>query len=176
MLWVLSKELSWWDCSFDHPKHMFNLMNKKIITILAKLILLNWPYHMLSIHCHKARWQFCAWPCLILTWSSSFSVFLSVLSSVWTLRTIWKAGAKSQITKLEHGTKKFKYCTCPAGRMTYKFHLSCKHMHLSFKSLCYKEHKGVICNTTSSSIFSQSARPTGRVLWEELLVLSRFHS
>ena len=29
---------------------------------------------------------------------------------------------------------------------------------------------------TSSSYSSQSTRPTGRVLWEEILVLSRFHS
>ena len=28
---------------------------------------------------------------------------------------------------------------------------------------------------TSSSNFFQSTHPTGRVLWEELLVLSRFH-
>ena len=62
-----------------------------------------------------------------------------------------------------------------AGRVTYNFHLSCKHMHLSFKSVCNKEHKGVICNMTSSSNSSQSTRHTGRVLWEELLVLSRFH-
>ena len=25
---------------------------------------------------------------------------------------------------------------------------SCKHMHLSFKSVCNREHKGVICNMT----------------------------
>ena len=31
------------------------------------------------------------------------------------------------------GTKIFQYCTCPAGRVTYNFHSSCKHMHLSFK-------------------------------------------
>ena len=29
-----SKELSRWDCSFEHPKHMFKLMGKKIFTIL----------------------------------------------------------------------------------------------------------------------------------------------
>ena len=74
------------------------------------------------------------------------------------------------------GTKIFQYCTCPAGRVTYNFHLSCKHMHLSFKSECNKEHKGVICNMNSSSNSSQSTRPKGRVFWEELLVLSRFHS
>ena len=73
------------------------------------------------------------------------------------------------------GTKIFQYCTGPTGRGTYNFHLSCKHMHLSFKSVCIKEHKGVICNVTSSSNSSQSTRPSGRVLWEELLVLSIFH-
>ena len=73
------------------------------------------------------------------------------------------------------GTKIFQYCTCPAGRVTNHFHLSCKHMHLSFKSVCNKKHKGKLCNMTSSSNSSQSTGPTGRVLWEELLVLSRFH-
>ena len=57
---------------------------------------------------------------------------------------------------LPQGTKIFQYCTCPAGRVTYNFHSSCKHMHLSFKSVRNKEHKGVICNMTSSS-----------KLWEE---------
>ena len=37
-------------------------------------------------------------------------------------------------------------------------------MHLSFKSICNKEYKGVICDMTSSSNSSQSTRPTGRVL------------
>ena len=35
-------------------------------------------------------------------------------------------------------TKIFQYCTCPAGRVTYNFLLSCKHMHLSFKSVSNK--------------------------------------
>ena len=59
---------------------------------------------------------------------------------------------------------KIKNCTCPAGHVTYNFHSSCKHMHLSFKSVCNKEHKEVICNITSSSNSFQSTRPTGRVL------------
>ena len=56
------------------------------------------------------------------------------------------------------GDKNIQYCTCPAGRVTYNFHSSCKHnvMHLSFKSVCNKEHKGVICNTTSSSYFPKA--------------------
>ena len=81
------------------------------------------------------------------------------------------------------GTKIFQYCTCPAGGTTYNFHSSCKHnvMHLSFNftrpantisctcplkvyAILNKEHKGVICNTTTSSYSSQSTRPTGRVL------------
>ena len=73
------------------------------------------------------------------------------------------------------GTKIVKYCTCPAGRVTYNFHSYCKHMHLFFKNVCNKGHKGVICNMTSSSSSFQSTRPVGRVLWEELLVLSRFN-
>ena len=39
-----SKEPSHRDGSFEHPKHMFELMDKKIITILCKLFFLNWPY------------------------------------------------------------------------------------------------------------------------------------
>ena len=64
------------------------------------------------------------------------------------------------------GTKIFPYCTCPTAQLSYNFHSSCKHMHMSFKSLCNRAHKGVICNMTSLSYSS----------WEELLILSRFHS
>ena len=73
----------------------------------------------------------------------------------------WAESSIVTVTSSIQGDKIFQHCTCPAGRVTYNF-------HLSFKSVCNKEHKGVICNMTSS--------PTGRVLWEELLVLSRFHS
>ena len=69
----------------------------------------------------------------------------------------------------QQGTNIFQYCSCPAGRVTYNFHSSSKHMNLSFKSVCNKEHKGVICNMTSLSNSSQSIRPIGRVLWEEYL-------
>ena len=43
-----------------------------------------------------------------------------------------------------------------AGLVTYNFHLSCKPMHLSFISVCNKEHMGVI---TSSRNSSQSTCP-----------------
>ena len=77
--------------------------------------------------------------------------------------------------KESNQTNMFQYCTCPAGRVTYNFHSSCKHMHLSFKSVCNKEHWVVLCNMTSSSNSSQSTGPVGQVLWGELLVLSTFH-
>ena len=42
-------------------------------------------------------------------------------------------------------------------------HSSCKDnvMHLSFKSVCNKEHKGVICNMTSLSYSYQRTHNTG---------------
>ena len=64
------------------------------------------------------------------------------------------------------GDKNFQYCTCPAGPVTYNFHSSCKHMPVSFKFVCNKEHKGVICKMTSWSNSSQSTRPIGQVLLE----------
>ena len=41
---------------------------------------------------------------------------------------------------LTQGTKIFQYCTRPAGRVTYNFHSSCKHMHSSLKIVCNKEN------------------------------------
>ena len=76
--------------------------------------------------------------------------------------------------KQMQGTKIFQYCTCPVGRVTYNLHSSYKYnvMHLSFKSVCNKEHKGVICNTTSSSYSSESTRPTlPQVILPKALVL-----
>ena len=72
---------------------------------------------------------------------------------------------KQTIPQGNQGTKIFKYCTCPAGRVTYNFHSFRKQLHLSFKSICNKEHKGVICNMTTSSNSFQSTRPTGRITY-----------
>ena len=80
-----------------------------------------------------------------------------------------KQGKPLQPWEYYQGTKKIQYCTCPARRVTYSFHSSCKHVHLSFKSVCNKEHKGVIWNLTSSSNSSQSTRPTWRVLGKNYL-------
>ena len=40
------------------------------------------------------------------------------------------------------GAKIFQYSICPGGRVIYNFHSSCKQMHLSFKKVSNKEHKG----------------------------------
>ena len=88
--------------------------------------------------------------------------------------TIADSGTLNTNTYINHWTKIFQYCTCPAGPVTYNLH--CKHMHLSFKSVCKKQRREVIFNITSSSNSFQRTRPTGCGLWEELLVLSRFHS
>ena len=39
-----SKELSQWDDSFEHPKHMFELMGKEINAILGAQTILIWTY------------------------------------------------------------------------------------------------------------------------------------
>ena len=38
---------------FEHPKHIFKLMDKKIIAILYKLFLFNWPYEFATILSHN---------------------------------------------------------------------------------------------------------------------------
>ena len=52
------------------------------------------------------------------------------------------------ICSAAQGTELSQYCTCPARRVICNMHVSCKHMRLSFESVCNKEHKGVICNMT----------------------------
>ena len=43
------------------------------------------------------------------------------------------SGLYELVLHLKHqGTKIFQHCTCPAGRVTYYFHLFCKDMHLTF--------------------------------------------
>ena len=37
MLWVLEKEQSQWDGSFEYPQHMFQLRNKKINFLVRTL-------------------------------------------------------------------------------------------------------------------------------------------
>ena len=44
-----SKESPRWDGSFGHPKHMFELMGKKIITISARKIYLTSPMNLWSM-------------------------------------------------------------------------------------------------------------------------------
>ena len=41
--------------SQKHPKHMFKLMDKKIIAILSKLFLVNWPYVLTYVNSGSFR-------------------------------------------------------------------------------------------------------------------------
>ena len=82
---------------------------------------------------------------------------------------------KKGLILVKPGTKTFQYCTGPSGRVTYNFHSSCKHIHLSFKSVCNKEHKGAICNDFLEQFFPKHSSYRTSA-FEELLVLSRFHS
>ena len=76
----------------------------------------------------------------------------------------------------EEGQKYFNIALVLQDECITIFRSSCKHMHLSYKSVCNKEQKGVICNMTPMSNSSQSTYPTGQVqICKELLVLPRFH-
>ena len=69
-----SEEPSHRDGSFEHPRHMFRLMDKKIITILCNFFfLLNWPYHFLWV---KMSW--CTLPPHLITLSpiSTLGVYM----------------------------------------------------------------------------------------------------
>ena len=89
---------------------------------------------------------------VVRTWVGTNVVKTWVVTNVVRTWVITKVLKTCEQNPLQKGTKIFQYCTCPTGRVTYNFHLSCKHMHLpvSFKSACNKEHtcKGVICNMT----------------------------
>ena len=51
MLWVL-KWTVWMRRYFEHSKHVFKVMDKKIIKILRWNILLNWPYAYTKVSMH----------------------------------------------------------------------------------------------------------------------------
>ena len=71
-----------------------------------------------------------AWLCQLDCWHAG------LVAKKWRVRI--PLAAQYCVLNKDQGTKIFQYCTCPAGRVTYNFHLSCKHMHLSFKSVCNK--------------------------------------
>ena len=60
------------------------------------------------------------------------------LNEEWELEDFSNSEEVCFIFSASQGTKIFQYCTksCHAGRVTYNFHLSCKHMHSSFKRVC----------------------------------------
>ena len=50
---LINRELSK-ASSFEHPKHMLTLMDKKIFAILRNFFLLNWPYDNIFEYCNSA--------------------------------------------------------------------------------------------------------------------------
>ena len=76
----------------------------------------------------------------------------------------------SNCKKPVRATKIFQYYTCPAGRVRGNFHSSCKHMHLSFKSICNKEHKGVILPSLFHNYIPYTDKKIFRVNTQKMLV------
>ena len=87
-----SKEPSLWDGSFEHPKHMFKLMDKEIITILPWKTLLNWTYahypgselYSFSAFCLSGIKPHYPGSALMWSWFRKF-----VLKQWYTVYTIW---------------------------------------------------------------------------------------
>ena len=50
MCFLVPKEPSQWDGSFEHPKHMFQSIGKKIVTILCSKSFLIWPYGHFTVY------------------------------------------------------------------------------------------------------------------------------
>ena len=82
-----SKEPSHWDSSFEHPKHMFKLIDKKIITILRWIYLLNWPYDAL----------FCLFVCFVALHPKSTAMVIAGRSVHLTTLFSW-ASLNKQLT------------------------------------------------------------------------------
>ena len=79
-----SKEPSHWDGSIEHPKHMFKLMDKKIIAILRLQVLLNWPYDECAIYFIKwsEKCIFHEWP-MANSWQNFEFSFCYIQFKVW---------------------------------------------------------------------------------------------
>ena len=102
---------------------------------------------------------------------SVFILFASMRKS--SLKYTWKT-LEEDIFRTKKGSGGIRvilkaHCSIQRGAgdknisILHLFSLVLQHMHLSIKSVCNKEHKGVIVNTTFSSNSSQSTRPTGQV-------------
>ena len=119
-----------WDGSFEYPQHMFWLRNKRN-NILKKTVRYS---YLGACECYF----YYITTIVFSGYDHGCSNYTSQISRTW--RT-WTSLTKVIFVQR---TKYFNIGTCPARQVTYNFHSSCKHMHLSFKSVCNKEHKGVI--------------------------------
>ena len=88
-----SKEPSRWDGSFEHPKHMFKLMDKKIITILRNLFLHNWLYDRAMPTFLGKALIYHACPLSIMSSFIKLILFSTATYPVWTCASsilVWK--------------------------------------------------------------------------------------
>ena len=130
---------------------MFLLMsvfqNKPFLILFQELSNVLCPNYD-KIHCYsKERLKFHNYQCItmdggpLFSHIMTFNFVMKILSATY-IQMHSRKGLYSGSKHYEpQGTKIFKYCTCPAGLATYNFHSSCKHMHMSFKSVCHKDHK-----------------------------------
>ena len=99
-----SKKTSQWDGCFKHPKQMFKLMDKKIITILRLKFLLIWTYSTDQSKCSnyynygkKKLWKDQMW---LSTSIKRTFVLKRALWSVWCLSENLSAGLLTAMKKV----------------------------------------------------------------------------
>ena len=112
----------------------------------------------------------------ILKWILSGNpVWRQVFSPIWTMLLIHHE--KTNLLNSNWGNKNFRGQKYLNIALVLQVEWLTTFTHSANTCTCpLTEHKWVICNMISSSNSFESTRPTGQVLWEEFLVLSRFHS
>ena len=111
-------------------------MDKKIITLLRWFFCSTGP---------KYKQYHCNCNAITILWTTIATNAILLPETIYIYMLVLKEEIKIwYIHQDPGGTKIFQYCTCPAGRVTYNFHSSCKHLNLSIKRVYNKEHKGVI--------------------------------
>ena len=99
-----SIETSQWDGSFEHPKHMFRLLGKKIIVILCPKCLLNWTYDLLNGHSALIKWKMIK---EISQTCHCMASFWNMWRQCGVLRTLFAAFMSDQSSKIYKQDNKF---------------------------------------------------------------------
>ena len=172
MLWVLKRIIS-------IKKHKFKMTHKKIFTILRSKILFIYkpiePFLFFSRNTGSyliLHLKFCIYiPCGSFFWCS---VYIQHLCPK--LRHPFRVHSNYS-TCTPQGTKIFQYYTCPAGRVSLTiFTRPANTCTCPFKAYAINNIREYFVIWLPWVILPKSTCPVGRVLCEELFVLSRFHS